>query len=201
MWRRITTFPGWIYSQWLSRPLIDPIGIVLLVGVHAALVKKDWAPSLMAGTPISSRPALYGAAAIVLSLTGTLGSVSVAQYLQARGERAKALKGLHAEALGRSWKLIFGSTIVGSLLFLIAYRTDLRPPTTETGSSAGEWFFEIGVLIAIAAVGRLFALFGQVVDLIVLDDTDPLGRMADINPAMFAAPKPETPVGTGTSRR
>lgn len=205
MWSKIASFPGWLHTQWISRPVIDFVGIVVLVSAHAVLVVKDQAPSLMSGTPISSRPALYGAAAIVLSLTGTLGSVSVAQYLQARGVRAKALKGRHAQALGRSWKLIFGSTIVGSLLFLVAYRADLRAPATASGSSAGEWLFELGALIAVAALGRLFALFGQVVDLIVLDDTDPLAGVVDINPAMFEPPQAvkqsRSAVGTRTSRR
>ena len=200
MWHKVVGLPGWLHTQWMSRPLIDPIIIAALVGVHSVLVAKDRVPSLLEGTPISARPSLYGAAAIVLSLTGTLGSVSVAQYLQARGVRARALKGRHAAALGRSWKLIFGSTIAGSLLFLIAYRADLRAPTKASGSSAGEWFFEIGALIAIAAVGRLFALFGQVVDLIVLDDTDPLASVVEINPVMFEPPTPAAAPRTSVGR-
>jgi hypothetical protein len=189
--REVVGAPAWGFTQWVSRLWLDPLILVVIVGGHALLVAR-WpsTPTLLEGTAASTRPALYGASAIVLSLIGTLGSVSVAQYLQARGDRARELKRRHPGVLGRSWKVIFGSTLAGSILFLVAYRLDLpymapgAKPTT--GTTAGEWVYEAGSLIALLALLRLVALFGQLVDLIVLDDTEPLSPELEINPDFFS---------------
>lgn len=180
----------WIFSQWISRLWIDPVMVGAAISIHAALVVTTSFPSLLSGTLVADRPSLYAASAIVLSLTGTLGSVSVAQYLQARGDRARELKRRHPGVLGRSWKVIFSSTIVGSLLFLAAFRADLayvNPQNpVDTGTSVGEWIFELGALVALAALLRLVLLFGQLVDLIVLDDTEPVVSEVEVNPAFFS---------------
>jgi hypothetical protein len=184
------------YRQWISRIAIDPFLVAAVLGGHALLVWRGWAPSLLNGIEVSTRPSLYAASAIVLSLTGTLGSLSVAQYLQARGDRARELKRRHPGVLATSWKIIFSCTILGSVLFLTAFRLDAayvpvaKRPLVE--GSTGEWFFEAGVLIALTAVVRLVALFSELVDLIVLDDTDPLSSPFEINPAMFEKPASTT---------
>jgi hypothetical protein len=193
--------PVYLVTTFSPRLWLDPVVVVLLVAGHCFTAAKWGWPTLLEGVALSSRPALYSAAAIVLALTGTLGSVSVAQYLQARGERAKELKRRHPGELGNSWKSIFGSTVLGSLFFLMALRLDssagARPAFGSSGT-AGEWVFEIGALVALVALARLFFLFGQLIDLIVLDDTDPLPDEEDgIDDDFFAegdaAPLPAEP--------
>ena len=178
----------WPFRQWISRLWLDPVLVGMLVGGHALLVwKRDW-PGLMDGVAVSSRPMFYGASAFVLSLIGTIGSLSVAQYLSAKGDRAKELKQQHPDVLGRSWKVIFGATLTGSVLFLSAYRADMAGGKSTHGS-IGAWLFEIGAVLVLVAVARLFALFSQLVDLIVLDETDPLKFDFDLNPDFFSDPQ------------
>lgn len=163
-------------DRWLSHSHVDVLVVVLLVGAHGLLVwQRDW-PVLLEGVAADKRPALYGVAALVISLTGTLVSVSVAQYLNGRGARVAALKQRHSRELGRTWRAVFVGSIVSAVLFLAAYAADARydAGTTTEGPTVGVWLFEVGVVLALVRLLRLAALFGDLVDLIVLDDTDPM---------------------------
>lgn len=186
----------WLKDQWLSHSRIDLPLVGLVVGSHGLLVlTRDW-PVLLEGVPADRRPALYGVAALVISLTGTLVSVSVAQYLNGRGERVKALKARFPRELGRTWRAVFFGSILSTVLFLAAYGADARydAGTAVEDATVGVWLFEVGVVLALVRLLRLAVLFGELVDLIVLDDTDP---MADpdvvFNPDFFAdvAPRPQ----------
>lgn len=165
----------WGRDRWLSHSHVDIVFVILLVGSHGLLVwQRDW-PVLLEGVAADRRPALYAAAALVISLTGTLVSVSVAQYLNGRGERVAALKRRHSRELGRTWRAVFVGSILAAVLFLAAYAADARYGAgAKTDGTVGVWLFEIGVVLALIRLVRLAALFGDLVDLIVLDDTDPM---------------------------
>jgi hypothetical protein len=187
--RRLANVP----DQWLSHSAVDVPIVLVLLASHLLLVHLEGWPVLLEGVPLDRRAPLYGVAAIVISLTGTLVSVSVAQYLNGRGERVKALKTYFSRELGRTWRAIFSGSIVAAVLFLAAYAADVRYPSgsTETGETLGVWLFEAGVVLALVRLVRLAVLFSQLIDLIVLDDTDPLSGSdkVAVNPDFFDSPK------------
>lgn len=185
----VAGLPGRIRRKWLSESRIDVPLVGFMIGVHIVLTVTVGIPSLLEGVPVGSRPGLYGAAAIVVSLTGTLASVTVAQYLSGRGERMAYLKSLHPKELARTWKGIFLGSVFSVFLFLSAYAVDLR----AGGPHIGTWLFEAGALLALLRFVRLASLFGKLVELIVMDDTDPLAKASfDLSPEFFTG----TPAGS-----
>jgi hypothetical protein len=177
---------GW----WLSHSYVDLGLVVATVGAHLTATRVYQAPVLLSGVPFDHRPALYGASAVVVSFTGTLASVSVAQYLQGRGDRVRALKRRHPDELGRTWKGIFFGCVTAAVLFLAAYAVDSRFTATappQTGETVGCWLFEVGVLLALLRLLRLTVLFGELIDLIVMDDTNPLldANAYELTPEFF----------------
>lgn len=175
---------NWLFRRWLSFPSVDLGIVVLVVGIHAIgwqLRIIPWSP--LSGVPPHSRPALYGSAAIVVSLTGTLASVAIGQYLGGRGDRVKRLKELFPRQLARTWRGIFVGSVVAAVLFLTAYGLDSR----SSPDSMGPWVFEIGATLAVARFARLAVLFGEIINLIVLDDIDPLvSDAAMLTPELFS---------------
>lgn len=196
-----------LVNAWLTHSRVDLIVFVLVPGVHLALVHLWSVPVLLQGVAADKRPGLYGAAAIVVSLTGTLASVSIAQYLNGKGQRVRLLKQRFPEQLGRTWKGVFLGSIFAAVLFLAAYAADVRYPgatpatsTTAavpsvTGETVGLWLFEAGAVLALLGLVRLAVLFGELIDLIVLDDVEPLDAepVADVfNDDFFTAEPPRS---------
>lgn len=195
-------------NAWLTHSRVDLAIFVVLPGVHLGLVHLWSVPVLLQGVAADKRPGLYAAAAIVVSLTGTLASVSIAQYLNGKGQRVRLLKQRFPEQLGRTWKGVFLGSIFAAVLFLGAYAADVRytpaTPATAispgsaavTGETVGVWLFEFGVVLALLRLIRLAVLFGELIDLIVLDDVEPLEAepVADVfNDDFFTAEPSRTP--------
>jgi hypothetical protein len=126
-------------NAWLTHSRVDLAIFVVLPGVHLGLVHLWSVPVLLQGIAADKRPGLYAAAAIVVSLTGTLASVSIAQYLNGKGQRVRLLKQRFPEQLGRTWKGVFLGSIFAAVLFLGAYAADVRytPATPATAISPG----------------------------------------------------------------
>ena len=181
---------SWPWRQWISRPWLDLACLIVVVGVHLILFKTGVANPMLNEIPLGNRPGLYGTTAFVVSLIGTLGSLSVGQYLGARGYRMRRLKEQFSGELARTWKGIFYGCIGASALLLAAYGYDSRytNQTNDTlGNSVGTWLFEAAVVLALLRLLRLVALFGQLVELMVMDETDSLDRPEiGLNPDFFA---------------
>ncbi|MGW6025573.1 hypothetical protein [Streptomyces sp. NPDC055099] len=156
--------------QWLSRSGYDLATVIVIVAAHLGAHFLWSTPALLHSIPTEKRPSLYGATATVVSLTGTLASVTVAQYLTNRGDRVKELKRRHPENLARAWRGVFLGSVLATTLFLVAYAFDSRLKSNDLGS----WLFEAGAILALARFVRLALLFGELIQLIVLDDTNPL---------------------------
>jgi hypothetical protein len=159
-------------NQWLSRSGYDLTAVIFTLSAHLAAHIVWSTPALLHSIPLEKRPSLYGATATVVSLTGTLASVTVAQYLTNRGDRVKELKRRHPENLARAWRGVFLGSVLATALFLVAYALDSRTKSNDLGS----WLFEAGAILALARFVRLALLFGELVQLIVLDDTNPLSH-------------------------
>jgi hypothetical protein len=185
----IKGLPDQLWRGWLSHSGVDLLVIPVVLGVHLVLAALWDAPALLDGIPVSSRPGLYGAAAVVVSLTGTLASVTVAQFLSGRGERMVDLKSKFPGSLARTWRGIFLGSVLAVTLFLTAYALDSRSADWHFGT----WLFEAGALLAGLRFMRLTVLFGYVVELVVLDDTDPLRDTEfELNPDSFTQEAPRT---------
>lgn len=182
----VTELPGKMWRGWLSRSGADLLIVPVLLGLHLLLTWAFEYPTLLGGIPVTDRPGLYSAAAVVVSLTGTLASVTVAQFLGGRGERMLYLKKRFPGSLAKTWRAIFLGSVVSVVLFLTAYGFDSR----TTGWHIGTWLFEAGAILAALRFVRLAMLFGTLVEVIVLDDTDPLaGPSFEFNPDFFEEPK------------
>lgn len=181
----------WSRDCWISHHRLDYVLVVLVVGAHA-LVAHMWGIGTLVGqVPIKNRPGLYAATAMSISLVGTIASLAVAQFLNAKGERATHLKRLHPHELSGTWKGVFYGSLLAATLILLAYGFDARfvgQSASGTGSSTGAWLYELAVLIALLRLLRLIALFGELVDIIVLDSIAPIEPEAPrLNPEHFAA--------------
>lgn len=162
----VGSLEGW----WLSNRWVDALIVGGVSGGHFLAVRfRDW-PTLLDGIDPVRRTALYGACAVVVSLTGTLASISVGQYLSGKGDRVVALKENFGPELGRVWRGAFLGSGSAAILFLIAFGLDSRP----AAGNAGIWVFEVGALVAVMGLLRLALLFGRIVGLVVLDDVAPL---------------------------
>jgi len=185
----IAGVPSNLYAIWLSRPGIDYFLCTAVLAVHLALVSQGEVGSLLNGIPVASRPGLYGACAVVVSLTGTLASVSVAQYLNARGDRMRYLKSRFSGELGKTWRSVFFGSILVVAAILVAYAIDSNP----NGRKIGSWIFEFAILLALLRLIRLSRIFGGIVDVLVADETDALPEVADVDLGDFlpdVTPKP-----------
>lgn len=183
---RVTKLPGTCWRKWLSRSGADLLIVPAVLALHVLLTWAIDYPTLLGGIPANSRPGLYGASAVVVSLTGTLASVTVAQFLSGRGERMLFLKKRFPGSLAKTWRAIFLGSVLSVVLFLTAYGFDSR----TVGLHIGTWLFEAGALLAALRFIRLAMLFGTLVEVIVLDDTDPLaGPSFDLNSDFFDEPK------------
>jgi hypothetical protein len=180
-------------ARWLSHSSLDFVLIALIFVTHLALHLTCSIPGLLEGVPTDKRPGLYGATATVVSLTGTLASVTVAQYLSNRGDRIKELKRLYPKTLARTWRGVFLGSVLATLLFLISYALDLRTKSSNVGS----WIFELGALIAVFRFIRLAVLFGNIVELVVLDDTDPVAPQLTTFSGAMKPKAPIVPKGSG----
>jgi hypothetical protein len=171
-----------VVDRWLSWPVVDTAVPAVVVAGHWALYQRGQASALLESIPRESRPGFYGAAAIVVSLTGTLASLGVGQYLSGRGDRVSALKAAFPRVLARTWVDAFLGMGLAAGLFLFAYALDSR----ETAGTIGMWAFEVGALLAAMRFLRLAVLFGKIINLVVQDDVKPLEpNLDDINMGLF----------------
>ncbi len=179
---QLASKPAALRQGWLSHSGADLLLVAAVLVVHLLLAHFAGVAELLGGIPVERRPGLYSASAIVVSLTGTLASVTVAQYLSGKGDRMAHLKATFPGQLARTWKAIFLGSVTSVILFLVAYGLDSR----ESGLHVGTWAFEAGAVLAALRFVRLALLFGDLVEIIVLDDTDPLGEASfDLTPEFF----------------
>jgi hypothetical protein len=181
----------WPADVWTKHPVADVLIAGLLVLVHWLVARKLGVGPFLDAIPSAQRPALYGACAIVVSLTGTLASVTVAQYLTGKGDRMRILKRSHGARIGSTWRAVFrGSFLVASML-LAAYALDSRP----SPSNIGMWIFEAAALLAVVRFLRLSYFFGGVVDVLARDsiDADEGALALDEDPWNADAFTPTTP--------
>ena len=185
----VTALPKRASARWLSHGWVDSALVLMILSTHVVLHLTCAVPALLEGIPVGKRPSLYGATATVVSLTGTLASVTVAQYLSNRGERIKELKRLYPKTLAKTWRGVFLGSVLATVLFLVSYALDSRTKSSNLGS----WIYELGIIIAVLRFIRLAALFGNLIELIVLDDTDPVVPQAV---SFSGVAKPKSPAGS-----
>jgi hypothetical protein len=159
-----------VEDWWIGRPGLDSWVPIIVTTVHWVLYRLVQTPPLLESLDRTSRPALYGASALVVSLTGTLASLTVGQYLGASGDRVQSLKKHFPDVLGRTWRGAYLRSGLAAVLLLTAYALDNR----RAGGTVGMWVFEIAALLAIFCFVRLAILFGRVITVVVLDDIAPL---------------------------
>lgn len=173
-----------VSDGWLQRPYLDTILPLALMILHVALWHFAGAFLLLEHVKVQSRPSLYSASALVISLTGTFTSLAVGQYLSNKGDRIKALKREFADVLGSTWRSIFLGTLASSALLLAAFGLDSRAHP----NALGIWLFEAAILLALPRLVRLAVLTSKIIDVSVIDEAFPLKDESDedINKDLFS---------------
>ncbi|GAB77860.1 hypothetical protein SAMN05421595_0372 [Austwickia chelonae] len=168
---RAAAIAATVENWWLSKSKAD-VPVLLMILALLAVSHNVWGVSLLLGeVPPEKRVSLYTAWAVVISLTGTLASVSIGQYVSGRGDRVMLLKKVYGSELSRIWRGTFLGSGLAALLFLIAAVLDAR---STVDSYAGIWVFIAAALLAVLKFFRLALLFSRVIGLIVTDDVSPL---------------------------
>lgn len=169
------------WSSWLSHVGADWWITVTVVGGHVAAANFLDVPSLLDGVPLGDRPSLYTATALVVTLTGTLGSTAVGQYMSGRGDRMAHLKRLFPGQLARTWQAVFLGSFLSAGMLVAAYVMDARTPPPHVGA----WLFEAAILLTALRYVRLSMLFASVIELSARDDADPLEHAIELTPDLF----------------
>lgn len=168
----------WPRDWWLSHHHLDLLIVALLIVGHRTLVWRFDLPVPLGSVPLKNRPGLYSASALAISLSGTIASLAVGQFLGAKGTRARYLKTRHPDELAGTWRAIFYGSILAAGLILMAYGLDARytdKTAGDLGPSLGAWIFEAAAVLALLRLIRLVTLFGDLVDIIVRDEVEPIG--------------------------
>lgn len=168
----------WLNARWLD--LLIPLAVVILHGIAL----KVWGdPKVILEIPAAKRVSLYSSSAMVISLTGTLGSLSVGQYLSGRGDRVMALKRALGPAVGNVWRTTFLGSAGAAVMVLIAIGLD----SVKSPGIWGPLLFEFAALVGLLTFLRLVLLFSRVIGLVVQDDVDPITvELQDFDDSRFS---------------
>lgn len=161
---------GRIEQRWLGARWIDLTLPLVVVLAHLAALTIWGDPRLLLEIPATKRVGLYSSTAIVISLTGTLASLSVGQYLNGRGDRVMALKRVVGPALANVWRGTFLGSAGAAVLILVALGLD----SVNNPSMWGPMVYEFAALVGLLTFLRLVLLFSRVIGLVVQDDVDPV---------------------------
>jgi hypothetical protein len=154
-----------VRNLWIDRLWSDLAIVAVIVLIHAILVVVLPVTDILGNALASDRRATYSAAAVVVSLLGSLSSVAISQLGSAKGARATALKTQAAETLARNWRSIFRSGMLSAVLAIVALLMDPSRVTSGVMPVVVRWVFEAGVIFALVKFMRLSALFYEVITL------------------------------------
>lgn len=152
-------------NLWIDRLWSDLAIVAVIVLIHAVLVVVLPVTDILGNALAADRRATYSAAAVVVSLLGSLSSVAISQLGSAKGARATALKTQAAETLARNWRSIFRAGMLSAVLAIVALLMDPSRVTSGVVPVVVRWVFEAGVLFALVKFMRLSALFYEVITL------------------------------------
>jgi hypothetical protein len=136
-----------VRNLWIDRLWSDLAIVAVIVLIHAILVVVLPVTDILGNALASDRRATYSAAAVVVSLLGSLSSVAISQ-------------------LGsRNWRSIFRSGMLSAVLAIVALLMDPSRVTSGVMPVVVRWVFEAGVIFALVKFMRLSALFYEVITL------------------------------------
>lgn len=162
-----------VHDWWISHRWSD-LGIsTIAVGVYGAAIWYWGRYDVLSWLSAADRRGLYSAFAVVVSLTGALSGVAVAQLASAKGPRAMALKKAAGDELAKSWRSIYAGAMGAALLAVLALALDASQPS-PVGHNAlvARWAFLFGLALGVVKFSRLTALFQPVITASVKDDSE-----------------------------
>lgn len=179
-----------VRAFWVDHRWTDLCIAALLIGGHGVIVWRTGRFDVLDWLAAADRRGLYGAFAVVVSLTGALSGVAIGQLGSAKGPRAKALKLYGGKELAGNWRSIYVGAMGAALLALVALALDgTSPPPNGHNAVVAMWAFEFGVVLGITKFARLTALFEPMISAFVKDDADPeeapLAAALEIDPAAY----------------
>ena len=169
---------SWPRDQWISQHWLDYALVVALVGTPWRTGASTW---LRCSGRSAAEPARLVRRLRSVHLTGRHDRQPGRRAVPEReGHPPATSKTRHPDELSGTWKSIFYGSILAAALILTANTGQ------DTGSGVGSWLYETAALLALLRLLRLVALFGDLVDIIVRDETTPLEHEPlDLNPAFF----------------
>lgn len=165
---------GNIYDWWIDHRWADLLVTGATVGAYGLIVWKTGRFDVLDWLTPGDRRGLYGAFAVVVSLTGAMSGVAVSQLASAKGPRAMALKKFGGNELARSWRSIYSGAMAAALLAVLALALDgtQAPPQAGYNAVVAQWSFLVGLVLGVVKFGRLTALFQPVITSSVKDDAE-----------------------------
>jgi uncharacterized membrane protein len=163
-----------IHDWWIDHRWADLLVTALVVGGYGIVVWRTGRFDMLGWLTPSDRRGLYGAFAVVVSLTGAMSSVAVGQLASAKGPRATTLKKAGGPELAKSWRSIYVGAMGAALLALLALALDSTQSVPAAGHAAviARWSFLVGLVLATTKFARLTALFQPVITASVKDDAE-----------------------------
>lgn len=158
-------------DAWIDRLWVDVFATTVLLVAHYALVATTGRFDVLAWATPPDRRGAYAAAAVVISLVGSLSGITLGQLGSASGPRAVALKRYGGPQLARNWRSIFQSAMLAALLAVAALLLDPSSPVpgSEVRSTVARWAFEFGVVLVTVKFARLTSLFHAVLSATAAD--------------------------------
>jgi hypothetical protein len=163
---------------------VDMVSVAILLTIHAVFVVAMPVFDFLGNALPADRRAVYGSAAIVVSLLASFSGVAIGQLSSAKGARADALRAHGAEVLAKNWRSIFRAGMFSALLALVALLLDPSVVTPSAVPVIVRWLFEAGLMFAIVKFFRLSSLFYQVIHLAAKSAGE------EEEPKLVAAPTP-----------
>lgn len=161
---------GWVRARgiWSTYPLLDWLGVVLAIGVHAFLVWKFEAGQL-SDLVKADRMRVFGTLASVSALLFGFATASIAFfYGSARGDRVELLKKYFGTRLVASWRAALSAPLVAVAVALGALMLD----TGKVGAEWVGWLAEASIAILALRTIRLRWLFTSTLTLMATDADD-----------------------------
>ncbi len=123
-----------------EHPAVDVLLAAAVTAMHILVVARTGRADVLSWVESPQRQTLYGAAAGVIAIIGSLGAIALAQYHPGDGDRSKAVRRLYGRALRRNWRAILTITGLSSGLCLVALAIDRESdPFLAASSSSSHW--------------------------------------------------------------
>ena len=150
-----------------EHPAVDVLLAAAVTAMHILVVARTGRADVLSWVESPQRQTLYGAAAGVIAIIGSLGAIALAQYHPGDGDRSKAVRRLYGRALRRNWRAILTITGLSSGLCLVALAID-----RESDPLSCRFIFEFALALWALRFCRLVWLLDAIFAMPDLDSTD-----------------------------